>query len=106
VLGAVAQFEKAALVAKLKGARERKKAATGKCGGRKSYAERDAETVTLARKLYRYPVNGRRRSLREVAAELAAEGKLAASGKPYAAAAIARMLEHVQGFSIQVGIHG
>jgi DNA invertase Pin-like site-specific DNA recombinase len=33
VLGAVSQFEKAALVAKLKAARERKKAATGKCGG-------------------------------------------------------------------------
>jgi DNA invertase Pin-like site-specific DNA recombinase len=39
VLGAVSQFEKAALVAKLKAARERKKAATGKCGGRYSVAE-------------------------------------------------------------------
>jgi hypothetical protein len=47
ILGAVAQFEKAALVAKLRGARERKKAITGKCGGRKSYAERNPETVAL-----------------------------------------------------------
>ena len=30
ILGAVSQFEKAMLVAKLKGARERKRAATGK----------------------------------------------------------------------------
>jgi hypothetical protein len=39
VLGAIAQFEKTSLVAKLKAARDRKKAATGKCGGRKSYVE-------------------------------------------------------------------
>src|SRR2546428_602835 len=34
VLGAIHQFEKTSLVAKLKAARDRKKAATGKCGGR------------------------------------------------------------------------
>ena len=51
ILGAVSQFEKAMLVAKLRGARERKKAVTGKCGGRKSYAERDAAMVALAKKL-------------------------------------------------------
>jgi DNA invertase Pin-like site-specific DNA recombinase len=62
ILGSVSQFEKAMLVAKLKGARDRKEAATGKCGGRKSYEERDPEMVTLAKKLVRYPVNGRRRS--------------------------------------------
>jgi len=53
ILGAVSQFEKAALVAKLKGARDRKRAATGKCGGRKSYEERDPEMVALAKKLAR-----------------------------------------------------
>ena len=36
VLGAISQFEKTSLVAKLKAARDRKRAATGKCGGRKS----------------------------------------------------------------------
>jgi DNA invertase Pin-like site-specific DNA recombinase len=40
ILGSVSQFEKAMLVAKLKGARDRKKTITGKCGGRKSYEER------------------------------------------------------------------
>jgi hypothetical protein len=40
VLGAIAQFEKTSLVAKLKAARDRKKAVTGcKCGGRRSYIE-------------------------------------------------------------------
>src|SRR3954467_10800046 len=54
ILGSVSQFEKAMLVAKLKGARDRKKAATGKCGGRKNYAERSPEMVALAKKLARY----------------------------------------------------
>jgi DNA invertase Pin-like site-specific DNA recombinase len=62
ILGSVSQFEKAMLVAKLKGARDRKEVATGKCGGRKSYEERDPEMVTLAKKLVRYPLHGRRRS--------------------------------------------
>jgi DNA invertase Pin-like site-specific DNA recombinase len=91
ILGAVSQFEKAMLVAKLKGARDRKKAATGKCGGRKSYAERDPEMVALAKKVARYPVNGRRRSLRDVAAELEAAG-FTAKGKRFAATAVARMV--------------
>jgi DNA invertase Pin-like site-specific DNA recombinase len=92
VLGAVSQFEKAMLVAKLRGARERKKALTGKCGGRKSYVERSPETVALAKKLARYPVNGRNRSLREVAADLEAQGHVGLAGKRYGAAAIARMI--------------
>jgi DNA invertase Pin-like site-specific DNA recombinase len=92
VLGAVSQFEKAALVAKLKAARERKKAETGKCGGRRSVAEANPATVALAKKLARYPVNGRRRSLRDVAAELETDGHVTSKGTAYGAAAVARMI--------------
>ena len=92
ILGAVSQFEKAMLVSKLKGARERKKRETGKCGGRKSYVERSAEMVTLAKKLARYPINGRKRSLRDIAAELEAHGHVTKEGKRYAATAVARMI--------------
>lgn len=92
ILGAVSQFEKASLVAKLKGARDRKRAETGKCGGRKTYAERDQVMVELARKLRRYPVDGRRRSLRDVSAALADQGYMAASGRPFGVGAIARMI--------------
>ena len=43
VLGAVSEFEKAMLVEKLRGARERKRRETGKkVGGRKNYAEIEA----------------------------------------------------------------
>jgi DNA invertase Pin-like site-specific DNA recombinase len=92
ILGSVSQFEKAMLVAKLRGARERKKALTGKCGGRQSYAERSPHAVALAKKLARYPTNGRRRSLREVASELEAQGHVSRAGKRYTATAIARMV--------------
>lgn len=98
ILGAVSQFEKASTVAKLRGARERKMKAQAergekvKCGGRRSYAEINADMVALAKRLHRYPVNGRRRSLRDVSAELAAQGHVATSGKPFGAEAIKRML--------------
>ena len=61
ILRSVSQFEKAMLFAKLRGARERKNAQTGKCGGRKSYAERDPKAVLLAKKLARYPVGAQSR---------------------------------------------
>jgi len=89
VLGAVAQFEKASLVAKLAGARARKKAQTGKCGGRLSMLERDPHIVKRAKELARE----KHRSLREIAAELEIEGFVAKSGKPFAATVIAGMLE-------------
>jgi hypothetical protein len=78
--------------AKLKAARERKKALTGKCGGGRSVAETNPATVALAKKLAHYPVNGRRRSLRDVAAELETAGHLTGAGTRYGAAAIARMI--------------
>jgi DNA invertase Pin-like site-specific DNA recombinase len=93
ILGAVSQFEKSMIVAKLKGARYRKRNTGVKVEGRKSYAETSPERVNLARKLHRYPVNGRRRSLRDISAELTAQGHLAKSGKPFAATQIARMVE-------------
>ena len=92
ILGSVAQFEKAMLVSKLRGARERKKTATGKCEGRKSLSESRPEVVALAKRLSRYPVNRRKRSLRDIAAELEAQGHVATRGRRYEATAIARMI--------------
>ena len=53
VLGAVAQFEKTALVSKLKAARQRVKRETGRCDGRKPYGTRpgEADVVTLMQRL-------------------------------------------------------
>jgi DNA invertase Pin-like site-specific DNA recombinase len=90
VLGAIAQFEKAQLVTKLKVARDRKRAATGRCEGRKPVPDDvKAEARRLAR---RSPKTGQRRSLRDIAAELAAMGHLGSSGQPYGAESIKRMI--------------
>jgi hypothetical protein len=47
VLGAIAQFEKASLVAKLEAARDRKRIRDGKCEGRRSHREMNPQLVAL-----------------------------------------------------------
>jgi DNA invertase Pin-like site-specific DNA recombinase len=93
VLGAISEFEKAMTVAKLRAARERVRRERGKCEGRKSYAERNPELVALAKRLRRSRPKGGRMSLREIAAELAAQGHLNTHGQPYAATSIKSMLK-------------
>jgi DNA invertase Pin-like site-specific DNA recombinase len=84
VLGAVAQFEKATLVAKLAAARRRKRMATGKkVEGRKSHVEKRPEIVALAKALARKKPKGGKLSLRAVATEMAARGVLNERGKPF-----------------------
>jgi DNA invertase Pin-like site-specific DNA recombinase len=87
ILGAVAQFDKAQTVAKLRGAREKQRAKHGKCEGRKSWAERSPAAVEAARSLAAEGC-----SLREIAARLAAMGHVAKSGKGISASRIASML--------------
>jgi hypothetical protein len=72
----MAQRDKAMTVAKLRGARERKKRLTGRCEGRKSISELRPDVVALARELRR------RRPKPTCVSELAARGHLAGSGKP------------------------
>jgi DNA invertase Pin-like site-specific DNA recombinase len=89
ILGAVAQFGKAQLVIKLRVARERVRQRTGRCEGRRPVPD---EVVAEARRLARRPRFGRGRSLRAIAAELAAMGHLGSSGQPYGAESIKRMI--------------
>jgi DNA invertase Pin-like site-specific DNA recombinase len=77
VLGAVAELDKAMTVAKLRGARERKRRQAGWCEGGAPLHVRYPEAVAMAKRLHRAnPVTGKRRSLRKIAAELAAVGHL------------------------------
>lgn len=88
VLGAIAEFEKATLVAKLHAARARKRERTGKkVGGRKSYLEMNPDLVARAIQLRELP------SLRAIAAQLAVDGFTRVGGEPYAAMAVSRMLQ-------------
>jgi DNA invertase Pin-like site-specific DNA recombinase len=76
VLGAVSQFEKANLIAKLRAARERKIAAGGRGSGRFAYAQKVPEVVALVRELH-----GQRQSLRQISKTLAAQGHLTGGGR-------------------------
>ena len=88
IAGSFAEYEKARLVAKLKAARERKRATSHahKCEGRKSWAEINPELVREVKRLRRRSPKGHQRSLREVAAELAALGCLNERGVMFSAA--------------------
>ncbi len=89
IAGSFAEYEKARLVAKLKAARDAKKALTGKCGGRRTYAERDPALVDAAKAL---SAQRPRLSLRKISAELAAQGFVVAPGRAYPAMSIRGML--------------
>ena len=94
ILGAVAQFEKANLVAKLKAARDRMSRDQGRrIEGRKGYSETNPELVREAKRLARRsPKTGKARSLREIAAELATAGYTTAAGKPFSATQVQRLI--------------
>jgi DNA invertase Pin-like site-specific DNA recombinase len=93
VLGAIAEFDKTTLVAKLAAARKRKRIATGqKVEGRKSHAEDRPEVVALVKSLRRKKPKGGQMSLRAIAAELAARGYLNERGQPFHSQSIAAML--------------
>lgn len=94
IVGVFSQLEKTRLVKKLKAARDRKRATHGKVEGRKSHAERRPDVVAEAKRLYRAnPKTGKRRSLREISAELAKAEFLNETGKPYHPQSIRRMIE-------------
>ena len=86
VLGPVSQFEKAQLVAKLRGAREQVRATKGRCEGRKPTLPQ--AVADAARKAAE---SGE--SLRAISAALAAHGHLTATGKPHSTTTIKRLLK-------------
>lgn len=100
IAGVFAQLEKARLVAKLKAARDRKRATGVKVEGRKSYREIDdkhgGKMIAMAKRSRRMTPQGGRRSLRAIADELARAGYKSESGKPYAATGIGRMLGEIK----------
>ena len=94
VLGAIAQFERAQMVSRLKDVRDRQSYFLGRrIEGRKSYQELDPLMVQEARRLARRnPKTGGKRSLRAIARELAELGYHRANGEPFFAASVQSML--------------
>jgi DNA invertase Pin-like site-specific DNA recombinase len=88
ILGAVSQFEKQSLVAKLRKARDRKSEALGRrIEGRKSWLPVPEATIKAAK-----AAAARGLTLRAISTRLAKKGLVAPSGKPYGAQSIKRML--------------
>ena len=92
VLGAVAQFEKANLAAKLAAARTRKRDSAGKCEGRKRMTETHPEVVAKVKALGGRKPKGGAMSLRAISAALEAEGVHSERGMPFNPKSIAAML--------------
>jgi DNA invertase Pin-like site-specific DNA recombinase len=92
IAGSFAEYEKARLVAKLRVARERKRAAVGKCEGRKSWAEINPELMREAKRLRRRSPKGHQRSLRKIANELAKAGFVNERGGTFSASSVASMI--------------
>ena len=76
------------LVSKLRGARDRKRKATGKCEGRRTHQELRPEAVALAKQLHQ-----QKKSLRQISTELATAGHVSSKNKPFVTQAIKAMLE-------------
>jgi len=93
VLGAVSEFDKAMTVAKLRGARDRKRATGVKVEGRKSHAELRPEAVAEAKRLRRKRPKGGQRSYRQIAAELLQAGHANSNGRPFSPSSIKAMLD-------------
>lgn len=89
MMGAVAQYEKCQIVLKLRGARLRKKAKTGRCEGRKPYGFFEGEAEVMNRiKALRAEGLGYDR----LAARLNAEGVPTRTGKPWHGVVLNRIL--------------
>lgn len=89
VLGAVAEHDKACLVAKLRKARERKRITAGRCEGRKPYGMKVGEDRGLQRIK---ALRGEGLSLRAIAARLNAERIPTRGGKAWSFGTVARLV--------------
>lgn len=93
ILGAVSQFEKEALVLKLRKARDRKSAALGRRIEGNPNIAKLAKPVPVAAVELARQAQSRHLSLRAIADELAAAGFRSASGKPYGPQSVKVMLK-------------
>ena len=92
VLGAVAQHDRACLVAKLRAARQRQRIATGRCEGRKPFGTRVGEDRGLDRIKQ---LKGQGYSLRVIAAALNSEGIPTRGGKAWSFGTVARLASRI-----------
>jgi DNA invertase Pin-like site-specific DNA recombinase len=90
IFGAISEYERAMIVLKLKASRQRMRAKTGRCEGRKPYGTREGERDVIGR-IVEFRENGLNYS--EIAAKLNALGITARSGGVWFPANVSRILE-------------
>jgi DNA invertase Pin-like site-specific DNA recombinase len=90
MLGAFHQYEKAMIVAKLRGARQRKKAKEGRCEGRKRYGFRAEEQAIVERIK---ALRGEGLALQKIADTLNRKGMKTRMGKRWSAVQVNRVVK-------------
>ena len=95
IMGAVAEYDKATLVMKLKASRERKKRLTGKCEGRKSYNESDQgrELIKRIQRMRRKPKYRKRMTYQQIADQLNDEGVKTLNGMSWTLFRVQQLLK-------------
>lgn len=91
--GIFAELEKNLLVKKLRVARERKKAKTGKCEGRKSYSESNPEIIREIKRLRRKSKNRKPMSFSQIATYLNDNGHRTLTGGLFTTANVQMLLK-------------
>lgn len=93
ILGAVHEYEKSMIVLKLRAARTRQKAQTGRCEGRKPFGDREGEQHAIDRMR---ALAATRMSIRAIAAKLNAEGVPTRAGGAWRDAVVGRIVANVR----------
>ena len=95
IFGAVAEYDKSMLVAKLRAARERKKLKTGRCEGRKGFGETEQEQAVIRRMraLRRNRKGKPSHTYQEIADILNGEGITTKDGKEWGPSQVCRTLK-------------
>ena len=97
IFGAVAEYDKSMTVLKLRAARDRKRADTGKCEGRKGYLTDYAEIVGAVMRLYKQRAMGRRRfTMAAIASRMNDDGYKTATGKLFTGQIVKNILHKIK----------
>lgn len=89
IFGAIAEYDRAMIVLKLKAARQRKKASNGRCEGRKPFGTFAGEPETIARM---QELRAAGATLEQIARTLDSEGRRPRAGARWYANSVARIL--------------
>jgi DNA invertase Pin-like site-specific DNA recombinase len=93
IQGVFSELEKNLLVKKLRVARERKREATGKCEGRKTFRDSLPEVYAEMKRLRRKPKLGKQMSYAKIAERLNEMGYLNTNGKPFKGNTVLKILQ-------------